>query len=89
MTGQQWSLDWCKHVNAIRQSRGKHVYTLFDAAALASTSPLDLSDEAAAPDFTTVSFYKIFGFPDLGALVVRKASADILQTSTLLRRWHC
>lgn len=79
MTGKQWLLDWCKRVNYMRQGQEKHVYTLFDAAALASTSPLNLSDEATAPDFTTVSFYKIFGFPDLGALVIRKASGDILR----------
>ena len=79
MTGKQWSTVWSKHVNSIKQSQDKHIYTLFDAAALASTSPLDLSDETAAPDFTAVSFYKIFGFPDLGALIVRKASGDILR----------
>ncbi|KAJ8606960.1 hypothetical protein MRB53_040625 [Persea americana] len=31
------------------------------------------------PDFTVLSFYKIFGLPDLGALVVRKQSGHILQ----------
>lgn len=55
-------------------------YTLLDAAALASTAPLDLSDPAAAPDFIALSFYKIFGFPDLGALIVRKDSAHVLQS---------
>lgn len=54
-------------------------YTLLDAAALASTAPLDLSDAATAPDFTALSFYKIFGFPNIGALIVRKASAHMLQ----------
>jgi molybdenum cofactor sulfurtransferase len=46
---------------------------------LATTAPLDLSDPAAAPDFTAISFYKIFGFPNIGALIVRKASAHVLQ----------
>jgi molybdenum cofactor sulfurtransferase len=54
-------------------------YTLLDAAALATTAPLDLSDPATAPDFTAVSFYKIFGFPNIGALIVRKASGHVLQ----------
>jgi selenocysteine lyase/cysteine desulfurase len=36
------------------------------------------ADPEAAPDFTCVSFYKIFGFPDLGGLVVRKESGHIL-----------
>jgi molybdenum cofactor sulfurtransferase len=40
---------------------------------------LDLSDASTAPDFTALSFYKIFGFPDLGALIVRKDSGEIFQ----------
>ena len=54
-------------------------YTLLDAAALASTAPLDLSDPATAPDFVALSFYKIFGFPNIGALIVRKNSQHVLQ----------
>ena len=50
-----------------------------DAAALATTAPLDLSDSATAPDFTALSFYKIFGFPNIGALIVRKSSAHVMQ----------
>lgn len=53
-------------------------YTLLDAAALASTAPLDLSDVATAPDFVALSFYKIFGFPNVGALLVRKESQHML-----------
>lgn len=60
----------------IRESHvGDRVFTLFDAAALCTTSPLDLSVPETAPDFTTLSFYKIFGYPDIGALIVRKRSA--------------
>ncbi|KAK0655738.1 pyridoxal phosphate-dependent transferase [Cercophora newfieldiana] len=36
------------------------------------------NDPEAAPDFACVSFYKIFGFPDLGGLVVRRDSGHIL-----------
>ena len=54
-------------------------YTLLDAAALACTAPLDLSDPATAPDFVALSFYKIFGFPNIGALIVRKESAHVLE----------
>jgi selenocysteine lyase/cysteine desulfurase len=51
-----------------------------DAAALAMTSGLEgvFADPEAAPDFVCVSFYKVFGFPDLGGLVVRKESGHIL-----------
>ena len=46
---------------------------------MASTAPLELSDPATAPDFVALSFYKIFGFPNIGALIVRKQSAHVLQ----------
>jgi molybdenum cofactor sulfurtransferase len=51
---------------------------LLDAAALATTTQLELN--TVQPDFTAVSFYKIFGFPDLGALIVRKAAAHTLMS---------
>lgn len=64
----------------IRASKRKFkLFTLLDAAALAASAPIDLSDETSAPDFMCVSFYKIFGFPDLGALIVRKNSAHMLE----------
>src|SRR5204862_4005701 len=50
-----------------------------DAAAYATTAQLDLSNARIAPDFTALSLYKIFGFPDLGALIVRKDSGHILE----------
>ncbi|SPQ18230.1 3dbc00f9-fe5c-4635-b5dc-305979b4254a [Thermothielavioides terrestris] len=34
----------------------------------------------AAPDFTVLSFYKIFGFPDLGALLVRREAEDVFES---------
>ncbi|KAJ6631340.1 PLP-dependent transferase [Mycena sp. CBHHK59/15] len=46
-------------------------HTLLDAAALASTSSISLSDYPV--DAMAVSFYKMFGFPTgVGALVVKK-----------------
>ncbi|KAH0110392.1 hypothetical protein KCU82_g24572, partial [Aureobasidium melanogenum] len=61
-------------------------YTLLDAAALASTSPLDLSKTSTSPDLVAVSFYKIFGYPQLGALIVQKQSAK-LRKLLLSRRY--
>lgn len=55
------------------------VLTLTDAASLASTTPLDLSHADSSPDFVAISFYKIFGLPDLGALVVQKRHLPLLQ----------
>ena len=46
-----------------------------DAAALVSTSPLDLS--LYCPDFVVFSFYKIFGYPTaLGALLIRNSAKE-------------
>ena len=44
---------------------------LLDAAAFVPTNKLDLSD--VKPDFVTISFYKMFGYPTgLGALIARR-----------------
>ncbi|EPS41793.1 hypothetical protein H072_4276 [Dactylellina haptotyla CBS 200.50] len=74
MNGRRSPLQWC---GQIRRNKAK-TYTLLDAAAFLTTGNLDLSNHEDAPDFISMSFYKIFGFPDLGALLVRKTSADIL-----------
>ncbi len=65
-SGVQHSLDWISTAH----NHGWDV--LLDAAAFAPTNCLDLS--AVAPDFVTLSFYKMFGYPTgVGALIVRKA----------------
>jgi molybdenum cofactor sulfurtransferase len=79
MTGHKPPLAWCKQIRDCAKLAGTSVYTLYDAAGLLSTSSLDLSDIDSAPDFVTLSFYKIYGFPDLGALIVRKQSGNILR----------
>lgn len=78
MNGRRLPTHWCEKVRSVSQKMG-NAFTLLDAASLVSTSPLDLSNAATAPDFTALSFYKMFGFPDLGALIVRKRSAHILE----------
>jgi selenocysteine lyase/cysteine desulfurase len=78
LNGRRLPLAWLRQ---LRESQAlQNTYSLFDAAALAMTSPLDqlFADPSSAPDFTCVSFYKIFGFPDLGGLIVRKDSGHIL-----------
>lgn len=78
LSGRRLPLSWLR---LLRESQAlQNTYSLFDAAALATTSPLNhiFADPNAAPDFTCVSFYKIFGFPDLGGLIVRKGSGHIL-----------
>lgn len=78
MTGRQLPLNWPQRIREAASKTGQKIYTLLDAASLVSTSPLDLSNKQVVPDFVALSFYKIFGFPDLGALLVRKESADVL-----------
>lgn len=74
--GRRLPFRWCEEIR--RASGGDaNVYTLLDAASFVSTAPLDLSDSTNAPDFTALSFYKIFGFPDLGALIVRKSAGHV------------
>jgi molybdenum cofactor sulfurtransferase len=80
MTGHRPPLAWCGQIRDATASSSSRMYTLYDAAGLVSTCPLDLGDIGNAPDFTALSFYKIFGFPDLGALIVRKESADVLRS---------
>ena len=48
-----------------------------DAAAFVPTNRLDLSK--VKPDFVSLSFYKMFGFPTgLGALLIRNEHSSIL-----------
>ncbi|KAG7292528.1 hypothetical protein NEMBOFW57_002563 [Staphylotrichum longicolle] len=82
LTGRRLPLEWAGRLRAAGKGGGRlrDTYCLMDAAALAMTSPMGgvFADPEAAPDFVCVSFYKVFGFPDLGGLVVRKESGHIL-----------
>ncbi|KAI5779481.1 pyridoxal phosphate-dependent transferase [Geopyxis carbonaria] len=74
-SGRRLPRDWAEK---LRKSHPNY-YSLFDAAGLVTTAPLNLGPAATAPDFTVLSFYKIFGFPDLGGLIVRRESSNILR----------
>jgi molybdenum cofactor sulfurtransferase len=64
-SGVKHPLDW------IELARELGYDVLLDAAAFAPTSRLDLS--VVKPDFATISFYKMFGFPTgVGALLARR-----------------
>lgn len=77
MNGRRLPLTWPARLRTTSRP-GLEAYSLLDTAAYVATSPLDLSNPDTAPDFTALSFYKIFGFPDLGALIVRKAAGYTL-----------
>lgn len=79
MTGRRLPLSWPGRIRRSTLNNHGRTYTLLDAAALASTAQLDLSRSDDAPDFVALSFYKIFGFPDLGALLVRRELGPMLQ----------
>ena len=71
-TGVQHSLE------LIAQAKAKGWDVLVDCAAFAPTNKLDLS--VWQPDFVTLSFYKMFGYPTgLGCLIARKEALAKLQ----------
>ncbi|KAI1461928.1 PLP-dependent transferase [Annulohypoxylon moriforme] len=80
MDGSRLPLDWVNRLRKSGEALGRPTFTLLDAAAFVATSPLDLSNPDTAPDFTVLSFYKIFGFPDLGGLIVRRQASSIFRS---------
>ncbi|KAI6358451.1 hypothetical protein MCOR25_007326 [Pyricularia grisea] len=78
--GRRYPLTWADKVRRTHASRSMPICTLLDAASFVSTSPLHLGDSETAPDFTVLSFYKMFGFPDLGALIVRKQAWPLFES---------
>ncbi|KAL7628568.1 hypothetical protein AAE478_000083 [Parahypoxylon ruwenzoriense] len=80
MNGSRFPLAWSENLRKLETTLSRRVFTLLDAAAFVSTSPLNMSNSETAPDFTVLSFYKIFGFPDLGGLIVRRQAASIFQS---------
>ncbi|KAF2108010.1 pyridoxal phosphate-dependent transferase [Lophiotrema nucula] len=77
MNGRRLPLTWSRMLRS--NPHRQQAYSLLDIAALVSTSAFSLEDEESAPDFTVFSFYKIFGFPDLGALIVRKPAGKVFE----------
>ena len=72
VSGVKHDLDWIEKA----QSKGWDV--LLDAAAFVPTNPLDLS--VHQPEFVTMSFYKIFGYPTgLGGLFIKNSVFEKLQ----------
>ncbi len=70
-SGVQHPLEWV----ALAQDRGFDV--LLDAAAFVPTNRLDLA--TIHPDFVTLSFYKMFGYPTgVGALLARRPALEKL-----------
>ena len=70
-SGVQYPLEWIE----LAKSRGWDV--LLDAAAFVPTNRLDLTEWN--PDFVTISFYKMFGYPTgIGCLLARREALEKL-----------
>ena len=78
MNGRRLPLDLAARIRASAQP-GQTTYTMLDAAAYCTTGQVDLSNVDTSPDFVALSLHKIFGFPDLGALIVRKSAGDVFK----------
>ncbi|OHT05388.1 molybdenum cofactor sulfurase [Tritrichomonas foetus] len=80
--GVKYPLEWIKKFqetdfgDKFTEKKGRW-YVLLDAAAYLATNKLDLEKYPA--DFVVMSFYKIFGFPNLGALVVKNENVQHLR----------
>ncbi|MEU0781164.1 aminotransferase class V-fold PLP-dependent enzyme [Streptomyces sp. NPDC006173] len=71
-TGVQHSLEW------IERAQGEGYDVLLDAAAFVPANRLDLS--TFHPDFTVVSWYKVFGHPTgIGSLIARREALSRLR----------
>jgi molybdenum cofactor sulfurtransferase len=70
----QSNFSGVKHpFDLVARAQAKGWRVLLDAAAYVPTNRLDLT--AALPDFVTLSFYKMFGYPTgVGALLIRKST---------------
>ena len=73
MNGRRLPMEWPGRLRQASQLGRQNIYSPY-----VSTAQLDLSDPRAAPDFISLSFYKIFGFPDIGGLIVTKEAGHIL-----------
>jgi len=69
----QSNFSGVKHpLDLVAKAQNKGWRVLLDAAAFVPTSSLDL--KTVHPDFVTISFYKMFGYPTgIGALLIRKS----------------
>lgn len=78
----QSNFSGVKHpLDLVEAAQNKGWRVLLDAAAFVPTNRLDLS--SVKPDFVTVSFYKMFGYPTgVGALLLRRAALE-----RLVRPW--
>jgi molybdenum cofactor sulfurtransferase len=82
-SGVKYPVAWIERVqrgalNRLLEQDCRNWFVALDASSYVATNELDLS--TVKPDFVTLSFYKIFGYPTgLGALLVRNSSCHVLK----------
>jgi molybdenum cofactor sulfurtransferase len=82
-SGVKYPVAWIERVqrgalNRLLEQDCRNWFVALDASSYVATNELDLS--TVKPDFVTISFYKIFGYPTgLGALLVRNSSCHVLK----------
>ena len=89
-SGQKYPLSWIQKIRnqemGFQNQFGGNWFTVLDAAAFVSTAPLDLG--VHKPDFVTLSFYKMFGFPTGLGINSQKYLYCCLNHQTLFRSTH-
>ncbi|CAG8629162.1 1709_t:CDS:2, partial [Paraglomus occultum] len=79
-SGMRFPLSWTQGIKERFKSDSSRVLVLLDAASYVMTSQLSLKNTETSPDFVSISFYKMFGYPTgLGALLVKSELAPILR----------
>lgn len=78
LTGQSNVSNTKNSLSLIKHAASLGYYTLLDAAALAPTSVMSLSEHPV--DAMAISFYKMFGFPTgVGALIAKESFLEHLK----------
>ncbi|KAH7171203.1 pyridoxal phosphate-dependent transferase [Dactylonectria macrodidyma] len=80
MDGKRYPLSWSANLKENNSNSDSRIFTLLDASSFSATSRLTLDQPNISPDFIVLSLYKIFGFPDLGALIVRRSAEPIFDS---------
>ena len=79
-SGMRFPLSWTQSIKEKFENDSSRVLVLLDAASYVTTSQLSLKNTKTSPDFVSISFYKMFGYPTgIGALLVKSELAPILR----------
>ncbi|KAK9764960.1 hypothetical protein K7432_007088 [Basidiobolus ranarum] len=78
-SGSRFPLEWTRTAYTHLNTEKENWKILLDASSYLTSSQLSLHNTQESPDFVSLSFYKLFGFPTgLGALLVKSELAPLL-----------